>query len=197
MKTPLHHVMKTPLNHEYFLTEITQMLADVLGADPAEISPHSEMVNDLGAESLDFVEFNANLEKRFNFVLPKKGALFLAGRISESPELFYGAKTGLTAEGVELLKHSLSHYTHLKPGVTIGDIFNSTRVENIASLCNNLFRHYLPGSCPDCGHIHARLSPQGKLVCDQCSTPVRPLNGDEAEERGLRQYLAVSLSEAV
>lgn len=189
--------MKTPMTHEYFLTEITQMLADVLGLEPDEISPESEMVNDLGAESLDFVEFNANLEKRFNFVLPKKGALLQAGKISGSPELFYSAKTGLTPEGVELLKHSLSRYTHLKTGASISAIFNSTRVVNIASLCHNLFNKYLPESCPDCGHIHARLSPQGKLVCDQCSTPVRPLHGDEAEEQGLRQYLAVSLAEAV
>lgn len=189
--------MKNPMTHEYFLTEITQMLADVLGLEPDEIAPESEMVNDLGAESLDFVEFNANLEKRFNFALPKKGALLQAGKISGSPELFYSAKTGLTPDGVELLKHSLSHYTHLKAGVTISTIFNSTRVVNIASLCHSIFTHYLPGSCPDCGHTHARLSPQGKLVCDQCSTPVRPLHGDEAEEQGLRKYLALSLAEAV
>lgn len=189
--------MKNPMTHDYFLTEITQMLADVLGAEPDEIMPESEMVNDLGCESLDFVEFNSNLEKKFNFVLPKKGALFQAGKISEQPELFYSSKTGLTTAGVELLKNSLSRYTHLKPGASISHIFNSTRVENIASLCHNLFSQYLPGSCPDCGHLHARLSPQGKLVCEQCNTPVRPLHGDDAEEQGLRKYLAVSLAEAV
>ncbi|WP_039912630.1 acyl carrier protein [Cellvibrio mixtus] len=189
--------MKNPMTHEYFLTEITQMLADVLGLEPDEISPDSEMVNDLGAESLDFVEFNANLEKRFNFVLPKKGALLQAGKISGSPELFYSSKTGLTNDGVELLKQCLSHYTHLKTGASISDIFNSTRVVNIASLCHNLFSQYLPASCPDCGHTHARLSPQGKLVCEQCSTPVRPLHGDEAEEQGLRKYLEFTLAEAV
>lgn len=189
--------MKNSMTHEYFLTEITQVLADVLGVEPDEISPSSEMVNDLGAESLDFVEFNSNLEKKFNFALPKKGALLQAGKISETPELFYSSKAGLTEDGVELLKHSLSRYTHLKTGMSISDIFNSTRVENIAHLCHNLFSNYLPGSCPDCGHLHARLSPQGRLVCDQCSTPVRPLHGDEAEEQGLRKYLSVSLAEAV
>lgn len=187
--------MKTPITHAYVLTEVTNILADVMGVDADEISPTSEMVNDLGAESLDFVEFNANLEKKFNLTLPKKGALFQAGKIAGNLEQFYGTKTGLTPKGIDLLAHSLSRYAHLQPGMMIGDIFNATQVINIASLCYNLLNYYLPPVCPECGHPHAKLSPLGKLQCDSCSTLVRPLQGDEAEEKGLRNYLDVEALE--
>lgn len=187
--------MKTSITHAHILSEITNMLADVLGIEADDISPSSEMVNDLGAESLDFVEFNANLEKKFNLTLPKKGALFQAGKLSGNLEQFYGVKTGLTPEGIDLLAHSLSHYSHLQPGMMIGDIFNATQVTNIADLCYNLLTRYLPSACPECGHSHAKLSPLGKLQCESCSVLIRPLQGDEAEEKGLRAYLDASVME--
>lgn len=187
--------MKTSITHAYVLTEITSTLADVLGVEAEDISPSSEMVNDLGAESLDFVEFNANLEKKFNLSLPKKGALFQAGKISGNLEQFYGVKTGLTPDGIDLLSHSLSRYSHLQPGMMIGDIFNATQVINIADLCYNLLTRYLPPTCPECGHSHAKLSPLGKLQCESCSVLIRPLQGDEAEEKGLRSYLDANVLE--
>jgi acyl carrier protein len=181
--------MKILVTHAYVLAEVTNIIANVIGIDADEISPTSELVNDLGAESLDFVEFNANLEKRFNLTLPKKGTLFQAGKITESTEQFYGGKTGLTPEGVDLLAHSLSGYEHLQPGLTISDIFNSTQVINIANLCYNLLNHYLPSACSECGHSPVKLSPLGKLQCESCSALVRPLHGDEAEEKAVRTYL--------
>lgn len=187
--------MKTSITHAYVLTEITNALADVLGVDAEDISPSSEMVNDLGAESLDFVEFNANIEKKFNLTLPKKGALFQGGKISGNLEQFYGVKTGLTLDGIDLLSHSLSRYSHLKPGMMISDIFNATQVINIANLCHSLLTHYLPSACPECGHSHAKLSTTGKLQCESCSVLIRPLQGDEAEETALRTYLNISALE--
>jgi acyl carrier protein len=186
--------MKSPINYEYLLAEITQMLADVLGVEADEISPRSRLVNDLGAESLDFVEFNANIEKRFNLTLPKKSALQCVNKIHDTPALFYGAQTGLTAEGVELLENCLSHYTHLHAGMSTTEIFSETRVENIANLCFSLFNEFLPKVCPSCGHSSASISPQGKLLCDDCFSPVRPLNGDEAEEQKMLSFFASSLA---
>ena len=187
--------MKTSITPAYVLTEITATLADVLGVEPDDISPTSEMVNDLGAESLDFVEFNANLEKKFNLTLPKQGALFQAGKISGDMEMFYGAKTGLTQDGINVLAHSLSRYSHLQLGMMIGDIFNATQVINIADLCYNLLTHHLPSVCPECGHSHAKLSPLGKLQCESCNVLIRPMHGDEAEEKGLRAYIDANVLE--
>lgn len=189
--------MSNPMTKEYLSNEIAQLLADVMGMEKEEITPDQELVNDLGAESLDFVEFNADLEKRFNITLPKKTSLQIAGKITGNPERFYHPDSGLTAEGVELLENSLSQYQHLKPGMTTFDIFSASRLENIVSLCFNLFEQYAPSQCSDCGASTFTLSPKGKLACDSCHSIVKTINGTEAEEAALRKYLTLELDQAV
>lgn len=180
------------MNNPYTETEmqaiVDGVLAGVLGVDKAEIQPDSAIIDDFGADSLDFVEFNTTLEKKLNMSMPKKGPLSQAGKATGMPELFYSNRTGLTAEGVELLRNCLSQYTHLKTGMTVHDVFNLTTVGNISALCLNLFNH-MPAACPECGHGVAVLSPAAKVVCGSCSASLRPLQGDEADERHIRQYL--------
>lgn len=187
------------MNNPYTAAEmqiiVNGVLAGVLGVDQSEIAVDSAIVDDFGADSLDFVEFNTTLEKKLNMSMPKKGALSQAGKATGTPELFYSGRTGLTQQGVDLLRNSLSQYTQLTTGMTVHDVFNLTSVGNIASLCLNLFNH-LPQTCPDCGHAEAKLSAAGKVVCASCSATVRPLQGDEADERHIRQYLDSTLAQA-
>ncbi|HEY0844125.1 MAG TPA: phosphopantetheine-binding protein [Noviherbaspirillum sp.] len=180
--------MNNPFTPAEMVTTVTDVLATVLGLTPEEISEDSAIADDLGADSLDFVDLNATLEKRLNIALAKKGALGHAEKISGRQDLFYNAKTGLTAEGVELLKNSLSQYTQLQTGMTVHDIFNLTTVKNVANLCHALF-DYLPSACPECGHQEAKLSAAGKVVCGGCSAGLRPVHGDEAQVLSISQYL--------
>lgn len=189
--------MSNPMTKDYLYSEIAQLLADVMGMEKEEIEADQELVNDLGAESLDFVEFNADLEKRFNITLPKKTSLQIAGKITGNPERFYSAENGLTADGVDLLKNSLSEYTHLKVGMTTFDIFSASRLENIVSLCFNLFEQHAPNQCSDCGATTFTLSPKGKLACESCHSIAKTISGTEAEEATLRKYLTLELDQAV
>jgi acyl carrier protein len=183
--------MNNPYTAADMHTIVNGVLAGVLGVDKADIRVDSAIVDDFGADSLDFVEFNTTLEKKLNMSMPKKGPLSQAGKATGTPELFYSGRTGLTPEGVDLLKNSLSQYTQLKTGMTVHDVFNQTTVGNISSLCLNLFNH-LPDACPECGHGEAVVSAAGKVVCGSCSASLRPLQGDEADERHIGQYLATN-----
>ena len=187
--------MNNPYTKEGMQSIVNGVLSGVLGVDKGDIAVDSAIVDDFGADSLDFVEFNTTLEKKLNMSMPKKGPLSQAGKATGTPELFYSSRTGLTEEGVELLRNSLSQYTQLTTGMTVHDVFNMTTVGNIASLCYNLFNH-LPASCPECGHGEAVISAAGKVVCGSCSATVRPLQGDEADERHIRQYLETSVAQA-
>lgn len=180
--------MKNPYTHEEAVVVVTNVLAGVLGLEADEIAADAAIVEELDADSLDFVELNSNLEKKFNFTLPKLGPLSQAGKITGAMERFYSNKTGLTAAGVELMKNCLSQYENTEVGMTVEDVFNKVSVNNLASLCHNLF-NYLPKTCPECGHEHAKISAAGKVVCASCSTVLRPLPGDEADAQHIGAYL--------
>ena len=48
--------------------KLCELLADQLGIDPADISPKTHIIRDLGADSLDVVEMVTTLEDAFNIV---------------------------------------------------------------------------------------------------------------------------------
>lgn len=49
---------------------IINVLSEQLGVDKSEISDESNLVNDLGADSLDVVEIIMALEKEFDLTIP-------------------------------------------------------------------------------------------------------------------------------
>lgn len=181
--------MNNPCTHEAAVVIVTEVLAGVLGIDADEIDADAAIVDDLGADSLDFVEFNANLEKKFSLSLPKMGPLAQAGKITGDAEKFNSNKTGLTEAGVALMNNCLSEYKNITVGMSGLEIFSKTSVNNIASLCSNLL-NYLPEVCPECGHAEAKFSAAGKIVCGSCSVALRPLPGDEADNLHITKYLA-------
>ncbi len=52
--------------------EVCKMLAEQLGIDAQTIRPESEVVKDLGADSLDVVELLMTLEDEYNITLPEE-----------------------------------------------------------------------------------------------------------------------------
>ena len=51
--------------------QVCKMLADQLGIDAGSIRPESEVVKDLGADSLDVVELLMALEDQYSITLPE------------------------------------------------------------------------------------------------------------------------------
>lgn len=187
--------MQNPYSKSDILRHVKGTLARVLGVSEAEIHDDSSMVNDLGAESLDFVELNSLLEKSLNITLPTKSVLLHAGKISGHPELFYNVKSGLTEEGVRLLAHSPYRYERLHAGISENEIFNTSAAINLAGMCHEILNH-LPASCPDCGHERAVVSATGKPVCAACSVALRPLKGDDVLALHVERDLAQQISSA-
>ena len=57
--------MNAPMEHGAILATIGEMLADSLAVDAATIGAESRLIDDLGMDSLDFVELVFSLERRF------------------------------------------------------------------------------------------------------------------------------------
>ena len=183
--------MNNPYTRDDIGRLVQRILESVVGAGP--IDETAAIVNDLGADSLDFVELNTTVEKRLGIVLPKSSALDHAKRISGEPRRFYDPRTGLTSDGVLLLERCFYRYKGLTPGSTALSVFNATTLGNVVDLCHALF-NYLPERCPDCGHGAATISPAGRAVCEACRAPVKPLHGDEAHARHLSSVLGSTVS---
>ena len=58
--------------------KVKKIVVDKLGVPEARVEEKSSFVNDLGADSLDVVEFVMEVEKEFNITIPDEEAAKLA-----------------------------------------------------------------------------------------------------------------------
>jgi acyl carrier protein len=172
--------MRNPFQRDEILAVVHRSVVDALGCDPAEANEDSAIADELGADSLDFVEITYALEQRLGFTLPTKSILEHAAEQLGSSNLLYGA-SGLTETGLYFLEHSFFRFTRkqIHVGMQPYQILASATIGNWANLCHELFS-YLPDTCPECSHQEARVAPNGKVVCDGCGAGVKPISGDRA-----------------
>ncbi|HAT6978259.1 TPA: acyl carrier protein [Legionella pneumophila] len=86
--------------------KVREIIADVLVIDEEEISLNSSLIQDLGAESIDFLDLVFQLEKEFKIKIPR-GQLEKNARGDLAEDEF--EKGGiLTTAGLQALKNYLS-----------------------------------------------------------------------------------------
>ncbi|CZG58458.1 Acyl carrier protein AcpXL [Legionella pneumophila] len=86
--------------------KVREIIADVLVIDEEEISLNSSLIEDLGAESIDFLDLVFQLEKEFKIKIPR-GQLEKNARGDLAEDEF--EKGGiLTISGLQALKNYLS-----------------------------------------------------------------------------------------
>lgn len=113
--------------------KLAALLVPVLGANsPDEIRPELSLVEDLGAESLDFVEITYLVKKEFKVEL-KVGAI-VSGAASMNPEELF-IDGALTEAGAATVNAKLpASGGRFKAGMTKADIFSALTVADLAAL---------------------------------------------------------------
>jgi len=81
------------------------VLEDALGVDADEVTPEASLTDDLGAESIDFLDISFQLEREFGIEIPQ-GELF-PDNAAQNPEYVQDGK--VTEKGIEELKRKLPH----------------------------------------------------------------------------------------
>ena len=67
------------------LPKVAETIADALGCDAANVKPDASLINDLGAESIDFLDIVFRLERAFKVKIPRGKIVEEArGSLSES-----------------------------------------------------------------------------------------------------------------
>ena len=113
------------LTQDEIFKKVSNTLVVALNVDEDEIQPGARLQNDLGAESIDFLDIVFRLEREFNIKIPR-GELFPESIFQGDPEMVQDGK--VTTKGLAELRSRMP-YADLNefeknPQVTaIGDLF--------------------------------------------------------------------------
>ena len=103
--------------------KVQETLVDALGVDDDEVTEEATLVDDLGAESIDFLDIVFRLEKNFGIKIPR-GELFPENLAADASFVEDGK---VTEEGIATLKEKMPH-------ADIDSFVDDPKVENIQSL---------------------------------------------------------------
>jgi acyl carrier protein len=104
---------------------VNGVVAQALGLDDDEVTATSHLINDLGAESIDFLDITFRLEREFGIKIPRN-ELFPETVFRENPEYIKDGK--ITDEGVVKLKESLPYANYF------ADVEDKRTVDSVKEL---------------------------------------------------------------
>lgn len=110
-------------NRDEIFAQVQSTLVDALGVDEEEVTENATLTDDLGAESIDFLDIVFRLEKAFTIKIPR-GELFPDEIVNNPDHVEDGS---FTEAGLAQLKASMPH-------ADFSEFEKSPSVENVPSL---------------------------------------------------------------
>ena len=119
------------MTHDDIYAKVKDVLVDALGVDEDEVKPDSVIKDDLGAESIDFLDIMFRLEKAFNIKIPK-GEL-MPENVATDPN--YVQDNRLTPAGIAMLKEKMPHssFTAFEADPTVDNMSKLFTVDAITN----------------------------------------------------------------
>ena len=111
------------MSQDEILASVQEVLVDALAVDDDEVTTGAKLVDDLGAESIDFLDITFRLEKAFEIKI-EQGEMFPDNVLSD-PTYVQDGK--VTDEGMALLRQRL-------PFADLGDFDESRSVDEFPNI---------------------------------------------------------------
>ena len=93
------------MSRDEIYKKVQAVLVDALGVDEEEVTPDAVIRDDLGAESIDFLDIMFRLEKAFAIKIPR--GEMIPENVQNDPEI---VKDGVvTPKGIAMLKEKMPH----------------------------------------------------------------------------------------
>jgi acyl carrier protein len=119
--------------HDELYGKVLGCIADVLAIDPGKITPAASLIDDLGAESLDFLDLVFRLETDHKIKIPRDGIRLVAqDGLGEGFEQA-GVLTPAALERLRILMPEVAQ-SRLAPGLRSHQIPNLFTVETFVRL---------------------------------------------------------------
>jgi len=112
-------------SQEQIYTRVSATLVEALNVDEEEIQPTATLQDDLGAESIDFLDIVFRLEREFGIKIPR-AELFPESIFQGDPEFVQGGRVtqkGLAELRVRMPFADLSKFEQNPEVGAIGDLF--------------------------------------------------------------------------
>jgi acyl carrier protein len=93
------------MSHDEIFEKLQEALVDALGVDDDEVTPEAKLVDDLGAESIDFLDITFRMEKAFGIKIDQ-GEMFPDNVLNDATYVRDGK---VTDEGMALLREQLPY----------------------------------------------------------------------------------------
>ncbi len=166
------------ITEEQVFKELKKAIVETLRVDEGSIKPESSLINDLGAESLDFLDVNYRLEQAFGIKLARHFVL-------EHVEEMFGEGSAidedgrLTAKAIELLKVRYGgNVFNLSAGMDMDEIPALVTAGSMSGGVMDVLAS-LPEKCPGCGNSAWKADNGVRIKCGSCSTDAVFKNGDD------------------
>jgi len=107
------------------------MLVEALSVDDEEVTPQAVIRDDLGAESIDFLDIQFRLEKAFDIKIPKGD--MMPEDLQNNPDFVQNGK--LTEAGINELQSRMPHadFKDLSPGDDLEEISKLFTVQAVVN----------------------------------------------------------------
>ncbi len=93
------------MSRDEIYQKVQAVLVDALGVDEEEITPEAVIRDDLGAESIDFLDIMFRLEKAFGIKIPK--GEMMPENLTNDPNVVQNGV--VTPAGISMLKEKMPH----------------------------------------------------------------------------------------
>jgi acyl carrier protein len=172
------------ITEQQVFDELKKAIVETLRVDENTIEPESSLINDLGAESLDFLDVNYRLEQAFGIKMARHFVL-------EHVEEMFGEGSALdengqlTGKAVELLKIRLGeNASNLEPGMDMDEVPGLITVHSLAAGVMDILDS-LPERCSNCDKMAWITEDKTHIKCSSCGENATYANGDELIKRWL------------
>ena len=123
------------MEREAIFDRVRMIIANVMELDEDEIDLDSSLIDDLGMESVDFINISARIEEEFNIAIAE-GELWNFGKIFADESIMKEGK--ITARGIKSLRERFpgGDFQGVKPGTGLADVLSLIKVKFIVNyLC--------------------------------------------------------------
>lgn len=173
------------VSEERIFEETKKSVAQTLGIDESDVERDKSLIEDLEAQSLDFLDINFRLEQAFgikmarHFVLEHVEELFGEGSaIDENSEI--------TENAVKLLKLRMGEDYPVEPGMSIDDLPSLVTVRTFSNAVADILST-LPEQCPKCQGGEWKTEDGTHIVCGGCGEAAEFKSGDDLVRDWLKE----------
>ena len=177
------------ISEELVFDELKKAIVETLRVEADSIQKESSLIEDLGAESLDFLDINYRLEQAFgikmarHFVLEHIEEMFGEGTAIDDDGL-------LTEKAIDLLKIRFGEDTpELKPGMDMDEVPALVTVQSLITGVLDMLDS-LPEKCESCGNAAWTVDDGVRIKCGSCAEDATFTNGDDLTIEWLKKIQA-------